>query len=299
MIVSLSIVMALAQTGGCIPVHGDHILARDVAAVMPEFAALAADSPISFSPEPGFRRVIRAHEMAGLGKARGLTLASPQDTCFAWQMMPPKPDAIVAAMRNALQQPAANFEIRSITPATSPPGEITFPKNSLLLPPAGISRPDLVWHGYILYGDNRRFAITARVKITTSTTRVVATQDLTFGQPIPADHVKVETCEDFPLDRLTARTLADVVGRVPNRLVRAGSAILKNQVSDAPEVATGDSVQVEVRSGQARLTLDGRAESSGMRGSVVIVRNLQTNKMFRARVVDKDKVVVSPGGISR
>lgn len=298
MSVALTVMMALAQSGGCVPVQGTHILARDVAVVMPEFAALQPDTVITFSPEPGFRRVIHAREMAGLAKARGLTLASTVDACFAWPMAPPNREAIVQAIRTELAQPDANIEIHSITPAVAPAGQIVLPKAALLAPPAGISRPDVLWRGYVAYGD-RRFAITVRVKITITTTRVVATKDLTYGQPIAADQVRVETCEDFPLDKLSARTLAEVVGRVPKRQMRAGSTILRTQLSDPPEVATGDPVQVEVHSGQAYLMLDGRAESSGMRGSVIVVRNLQTNKMFRARVVDKDKVVVSPGGISK
>jgi flagella basal body P-ring formation protein FlgA len=54
-------------------------------------------------------------------------------------------------------------------------------------------------------------------------------------------------------------------------------------------------VRVEVASGAARLTLNGRSESAGRVGETVRVRNLEANRTFTARVAGKGAVAVEAG----
>jgi flagella basal body P-ring formation protein FlgA len=296
MIAGLTIIIALAQTGGCLPAHGRTILARDLAAAIPAFAAAPGDALIGFAPEPGYRRVIRAPELAEIAKAHGVTLKTPAEVCFAWPMMAFDRASVAATMRAALKLPSAHIQIRSIEPGAGPLGRVEFPPDKLQVPPPGIERPDVLWRGYVSYGDSQRFPVTARVSITAKVTRVVAVNDLMYGRPIQTGDVRFQSAEDFPLDPSMARTLKDVIGFLPRRLIRAGTPVSKIAISEPPAVAVGDTVRVDVRSGPAHLTLDARAESSAMRGGVVTVRNLASNKLFRARVVGKDEAVVNPGG---
>jgi flagella basal body P-ring formation protein FlgA len=63
-----------------------------------------------------------------------------------------------------------------------------------------------------------------------------------------------------------------------------------------PDVNRGDMVEVEVRSGAARLAFTGKAESTGHSGDLVVIRNLSSNKVFQARVEGKGKAFLDAGG---
>jgi flagella basal body P-ring formation protein FlgA len=75
-------------------------------------------------------------------------------------------------------------------------------------------------------------------------------------------------------------------------LIRAGSTVLRNQLSRAPEVTRGDVVKVELTAGSAHLSLEGRAQADGVTGKTILVKNLSSGKDFRARVTGKGKVSV-------
>jgi hypothetical protein len=64
------------------------------------------------------------------------------------------------------------------------------------------------------------------------------------------------------------------------------------RTSRPPEILRGDVVEVEVAMGAALLSFESRAESSGHIGEIIIVRNPENNKLFRARVDAPGKVSV-------
>ena len=141
-----------------------------------------------------------------------------------------------------------------------------FPRTGLQLPAASNPQAEVIWRGYVLYGNNRRFSISARARITTTTTRVVALSDLSAGEPVREDQVRLESFDTFALDDRPARSLDEVVGFVPRSAIRSGATVLRSQLSRAPEVARGDMVKVEVNAGGAHLLFEGKAESDGCHG---------------------------------
>jgi hypothetical protein len=58
------------------------------------------------------------------------------------------------------------------------------------------------------------------------------------------------------------------------------------------EINRGDLVEVEVRSGAARLLLRARSESDGRVGETIPLRNLSSNKVFQARVEGKGRALL-------
>ena len=58
------------------------------------------------------------------------------------------------------------------------------------------------------------------------------------------------------------------------------------------DVTRGDMVTVDVRAGGAHLMLEAQAETSGVKGSTVMIRNLSSGKDFRAQVTGKGQVTV-------
>ena len=85
------------------------------------------------------------------------------------------------------------------------------------------------------------------------------------------------------------------MGRVPRRPIAAGEVILPQWLEAPKDVRRGERVRVEVRIGQARLLLEGQAQSAGQRGEIIPVRNPATGRVFRARVQDRGQVSVMAG----
>src|SRR5262249_21989796 len=135
-------------------------------------------------------------------------------------------------------------------------------------------------------------AIWVRVKITVPLKRVVAVEPLQPDRPIAAAQVRLEECEGLPSAQPPARDLEQVVGRMPRRPIAAGSEILLSLITQPAAVARGETVEVEVRSGSARLGFTARAESPGGPGDTIQVRNPRSGKSFQAKVSAKGKVLV-------
>jgi flagella basal body P-ring formation protein FlgA len=282
----------LPQPDGCWPVREDRIYARDVAAAIPAFAGVPADFALGYAPAPGTRRVFRGAALEKLARNQSVTLEAAPDVCFERATAALQAGEILEAMHHAWNSADVHMELRSWSPKIAPLGRIEFPRTGLQLPAASDPQAEVVWRGYVLYGNNHRFSISARARITTTTTRVVAVADLSVGAPVRQDQVRLESFDTFALDDRPARDLEEVVGYVPTALIHSGATVLRSQLRRAPEVARGDMVKVEVTAGAAHLLMEGRAESDGVTGKTILVKNLASGKDFRARVTGKGKVSV-------
>jgi len=282
----------VSQPDGCYPVQDDRIYARDVTAAIPAFAGVPADFALGYAPAPGTRRVFKGAALERLALNQGVTLESSPDVCFERAMATLEAHEILEALHMAWNGPDVNMELRSWSPQIAPQGKVVFPRTGLQMPAVSDPQAEVVWRGYVLYGNNRRFGISARARITTSATRVVAVTDLSAGETVREDQVRLETFDTFALDDRPARRLDEVVGYVPRARIRAGSTVLRNQLNRAPEITRGDVVQVEVTAGGAHLAFEGKAQSNGTTGAVILVKNPSSGKDLRARVTGKGKVSV-------
>jgi flagella basal body P-ring formation protein FlgA len=280
------------QADGCWPVQDDRIYARDVAAAVPAFSGVAAEFALGYAPAPGIRRVFKGDALEKLARNQGVALEGLPDVCFERASASLDASQILEAMRAAWKGSEVRMEVRSWSPSIIPQGRVVFPRTGLQLPAASDPQAEVTWRGYVIYGNNRRFSISARARISTTTTRVVAVADLSTGAAVREDQVRLESFDTFALDDRPARNLEEVVGLVPRALIRAGSTVLRNQLSRAPEVTRGDVVKVEVTAGSAHLSLEGRAQADGVTGKTILVKNLSSGKDFRARVTGKGKVSV-------
>jgi len=303
MIMAFPLLFAFASQGapqpdGCYPVQDDRIFARDVTAAIPAFARVPADFALGYAPAPGTRRVFKGAALERLALNQGVTLESSPDVCFERAMATLEAREILEALRSSWNGPdvnhgpGVNMELRSWSPQVAPQGKVVFPRTGLQMPAVSDPQAEVVWRGYVIYGNNRRFGISARARITTSATRVVAVTDLSAGETVREDQVRLETFDSFALDDRPARRLEEVVGYLTRARIRAGSAVLRNQLNRAPEITRGDLVRVEVTAGGAHLAFEGKAESNGTTGATILVKNPSSGKDFRARVTGKGKVSV-------
>jgi flagella basal body P-ring formation protein FlgA len=289
-----ALILLAAPEADCLRVAGERILARDVAAVIPAFAALPADEPLGFAPAPGARRVLTARELALLAERRGIKLEATGGLCVERAARRLDPEQVRAALEAALAAsgtPAeARLEIVDFSRYAVPEGELEFARAALPAPPrAGVA---VIWRGWVRYVGNRSVAVWARVRLAVSGECVVATQNLGAGRPIEATQVRLERAEWFPFAEAPARDPGQVVGRLPRRWIRAGAPVVLSGLAAPNQVQRGQAIDVEVSSGATQLRFRGRAESGGNAGDAVMVRNPANGRRFAARVEGEGKVVV-------
>jgi flagella basal body P-ring formation protein FlgA len=287
--------LAPAQAAGCLAVEGDRIAAGDLAASLPSFGQLPPATPIALAPLPGVRRLFRWFELASLAKRYGLPAGSPGEVCFERRMESLDRDKVLEEMRRALGLREARIEIVETSLYPVPRGRLEFRREDLGHPALLSSQAPVTWRGNVIYGDSHRFSVWARVSIAARVPRVVAVENLKRGEPIGATQIRVETVEAFPAIGDVAQSVEEVAGRALSRDVSAGSEIRIAELVSAPDVSRGEMVEVEVRSGAARLLLTGKAESAGRSGEMVAILNPASNKLFQARIIGKGKALLDAG----
>jgi flagella basal body P-ring formation protein FlgA len=284
-----------AQTTKCVEVEGDRILARDFAVSLPGFGQLPPETPLAPAPMPGMRRFFRSLELVALAQRYSVEIAPDASLCFERQTELLDRGRVLEAMRLALPLPDLKIEIVETSLYPVPLGRLEFRRESLATPASPSARIAVEWRGNVVYGNNQRFGVWARVLISAPMPRVVAAEALKKGEAIGASQVRVETADRFPIAGDMAQTVDQVVGRAPIRAVVPGTEIHLSQLMVPPDVNRGDMVEVEVRSGAAHLAFSGKAESAGRSGDTIVIRNLSSNKVFQARVEGKGKAFLDAG----
>jgi flagella basal body P-ring formation protein FlgA len=288
LLVSAGIVPSVAEPPDCHPVDSDSVMARDVAALVPEFAKLPGDFLLGYVGSSGAPKIFRAADLKNIARNRGVELEGLEDLCLKRRTFVVPVASIADAMRKTLGSAQINIEILSSSQQPVPTGEVVFPRSGVQ-PGTG---PEVTWRGFVQAGKGATYPVSVRARITLETSRVIAATDLPAGKPIQKSQIRVEPVEDSPFEDHFAQAAEETVGMVPKSLITRGSAIRKSQIGQQMDVARGDIVRVEVRSGNARLTLDARAETSGMKGTTITVRNLSSGRDFQAQVAGKDQVTV-------
>jgi flagella basal body P-ring formation protein FlgA len=220
-------------------------------------------------------------------------MAAEADLCFERLMEMLTADTLISAMRITPGFEQAQIDIVEFSRFAVPRGHLEFPREGLV----GGSEPaaGALWRGFVRYGENRKFAIWARARISVSFRRVVAAANLSAGNPITPEQVRVEEYTALVPRQGQAQSVEQVAGRVPRRPVAAGSAICLYQLDEAKDIRRGDMVEIDVRSGTTRLSFVGRAETAGRVGENISIRNLSSGRTFRARVEGKGAAVVTTG----
>lgn len=285
---TIPFLLAVSSPAGCLAIDTETVLARDIAAIVPAFASVPGDFLLGFVATSGTPRIFKGAELERLAKNRGVDLKDIPDLCIARRTFIPQPNQIRAAMLETLAIPGIKIEILSSSDRTTPSGELIFPRSGLQ---PGLKN-EVMWSGYVRTGENTRFPVWARARLTATMTRVVPATAISAGKPIQRTQLILESCEDSPLDEVSARNLDEVVGLVSTTSLRSGVPIRKTQLEPPADVARGELVKVEVFAGAAHLVTEGRAESAGVKGASILVRNLASGKDYYARITGKGQVTV-------
>ena len=88
----------------------------------------------------------------------------------------------------------------------------------------------------------------------------------------------------FPCPASAVLSRSEVIGKITHRNIPAGQAILSTALDARREVNRGDRVRVKVDGGSAILSFEAQAETAGIPGDTVLVKNPTSGRSFRARV---------------
>jgi flagella basal body P-ring formation protein FlgA len=279
-----AVVQAGEAAPECWPVSGARILAGDIARAVPVFSGISPELALGYAPAPGARRTYGAAELARLARRYGLVVEPAMEACFVRRLETLTLERVAAALRAAL--PAARIEVVEFSRQPIPPGELRFPVAGLQAEQAKGS--PLLWRGMVCAPGQDDFPVWAKARIEVSGNRVTAAVDLAPGQAIERGQLREEPYTGPP----GLPELSQIVGQAPRRPIPAGAAIERQWLEAPSEVVRGERVRVEIRSGRARVILEGLAQSSGRRGDVIGIRNPDNGKILRATVVDRGRVAI-------
>lgn len=295
MIGSLLLFSMMTHLSSCQPLNRPVILGEDLAKALPAFSSMPGDAVVAFSPAAGLQKHFNSVDLSRVGRRYGITVPTDAEACFEWTFQPLTSSEIVAAIRDALRLPEARVEVLATSHTVVPDGKLTFALTGISASTMADPTTPVTWRGRIVYGGSRQFDIWARVRLSVTTTRVVATEDLLPDQVVTSSAVRLETYDEFPLKHEIARNLDEVVGKLTRRPIRAGLPVLRMDLADPFLVRRGDTVDVTVVSGAAEIHLQAMANTSGRQGDTISLTNTQTGKIFRARVGGRDKVILLTG----
>ena len=121
---------------------------------------------------------------------------------------------------------------------------------------------------------------------------VVAARPIGRLKPISTDDLKMEKMNLVELPTGVMTDADDIIGKRARRNIDAGDILRPDLIEMPPLVKRGDMVVIVAESEGIKVTATGEVKSDGLRGEQVKVVNLDSNKRFSARVVDKKTVMV-------
>ncbi len=283
---------AMSLGASCLPVDGDHIFARDLARLIPEFARIPAGEAIALAPLPTVRRVMSGGELARVARKFGLEIVAPVDVCFESPTEVLSSGKVLEQIQFTVAMKGADVELIEFSRYAVPVGVLSFPRSGLNVHPLLTERSIVFWRGKVTYGGTKSFAVWARVRMGITRESLVAAETIRAGSVVTAEQVRMEQVKQFPLEEQPAVAASDVIGQVARRTIAAGQMVMAAFVTPPKEVTRGAEVSVVVKADGAQLSLPALAESSGAVGETVSLKNPGNGRSFHGVVSGKNQVLV-------
>ncbi len=121
---------------------------------------------------------------------------------------------------------------------------------------------------------------------------VVTTRDIARGAYFSKEDVALAEVRLGPAHAGVATDIAEVVGKTAERSLTEGTPLRTTYMANPMLVNSGDMVTVLAENGRIRITSQGLAKEDGDRGQWIRVMNMQSKKLFTARVVGPGTVRV-------
>ncbi len=135
--------------------------------------------------------------------------------------------------------------------------------------------------------------IPVRVDVEALADTVVTLQQINYGELISAADVVLQKREITYTSHLAARTIVEVAGKKARTTLRANQPVRADQVERVPLIKSGQIVTIVAENDVMKISVSGKARSSGAEGDMIRVQNLTSLKEIPARVIDASTVQVA------
>lgn len=134
--------------------------------------------------------------------------------------------------------------------------------------------------------------IPVRLEVEALADTVVTLRQLDHGVGVMATDVVLQKLEITQTTHLAARTIAEVVGKQVRSTLRANQPVRPSQIESVPLIKPGQMVTIVAENEVLKVSVSGKARSSGAEGDTIRVQNLASLKEIPARVISATTVQV-------
>ena len=121
---------------------------------------------------------------------------------------------------------------------------------------------------------------------------VVAATSIPKNTVIRPDHLELKE-QQINISRYASYdSIGLVSGMVAKRSIRQGAAITPSRLQPPRLISRGDQVIISAKSSAIAIQMKGEALNSGVLGEQISVKNLSSNRVIRAQVVERGRVAV-------
>ena len=131
-----------------------------------------------------------------------------------------------------------------------------------------------------------------RVEVEALTDMVVTLRELDRGMIITSADVTVQKRDAGSVFGKFIGSIKDVVGKQVRTAIRANTVVRADQVEKMPLIKSGQMVTIVAENEVMKVSVAGKARSSGAEGDVIMVQNLNSLKEIPARVISATTVQV-------
>lgn len=121
---------------------------------------------------------------------------------------------------------------------------------------------------------------------------LVAARDLSLEKEISASDLRLENIAVENQGEVYLKDSAAIVGKVPSRVIKAGTPIRNNMIQSPIVIESGVNVTIISNKNGIKISAEGIAMQRGRIGKVIRVRNAASKKVLRARVIDAHTVEI-------
>jgi flagella basal body P-ring formation protein FlgA len=249
-----------------------------------------------FAPLPGTQRVLPRRELLALLRNNGVESSGPiGDFCIERETAEMSEGDLVGAIQKAINMDGLHIQIVDFSHHRMPTGMIQFKTSSIAS--HSQARPELpiTWPGRLLY-EGGSSSIWVKAILWVEHKVVVTTADLSAGQVIQPESIRLEDIREFPLGDRSATSADQVIGLKSRSPIRKDTPVFLSQLELPWTIFKGEKVLVRVRAGSTHVSLEAIALSSGRSGDEISLRNPESGQAFRAVVETKGIAFVSLRG---
>ena len=135
--------------------------------------------------------------------------------------------------------------------------------------------------------------IPVRIDVEALVDMVVALHQIEYGELVSAADVVSQRREISQNSHLAARTIDEVVGKKARTTIRANQPVRADQIERVPLIKSGQMVTIVAENEVLKISISGKARSSGAEGDTIRVQNLSSLKEVSARIISATTVQVA------